>query len=127
MVPGDWVYLKNVPDYEIEVPYGAFAGENALYIRERTRGDPTSRVFFGFGLEPRPSEPRRFLTEQELAAQWRRTTTTTPRDDRKPDPSRWTGRGSAARCSTAPTRARRGLSCADAWRWRDGGPVGPRG
>ena len=67
MVPGDWAYLKNVPDYESEVPYGAFAGENAFYIRERTRGDPTSRVFFGFGLEPRPGEPGRFFTEHELA------------------------------------------------------------
>ena len=67
MVPGDWAYLKNVPAYEIEVPYGAFAGENAFYIRERTRGDPSSRVFYGFGLPPPPGERPRFLTQHEIA------------------------------------------------------------
>jgi hypothetical protein len=62
MVPGDWGYLKNVPDYETFVPRGAFAGENAFYIHERTAGQATSRVFFGFGLE----SLRRFVTEAEL-------------------------------------------------------------
>jgi hypothetical protein len=67
MVPGDWVYLKNVPDYETYVSGGAYAGENAFYIRERTRGDPSSRVFYGFGLPPPPGERPRFLTQHEIA------------------------------------------------------------
>ncbi|MGH6918681.1 MAG: hypothetical protein ACREJ0_13380, partial [Geminicoccaceae bacterium] len=67
MVPGDWVYLKNVPDYETLLPRRGFAGENAFYIRERTRGDPKSRVFYGFGLSPPEGEQPRFLTQLEIA------------------------------------------------------------
>ncbi|HEX5079525.1 MAG TPA: hypothetical protein VFV80_10265 [Geminicoccaceae bacterium] len=63
MVPGDWAYLKNVPGYETYVPNGANAGENVFYMGELTRGDPTSRVFFGVGLEQLGA---RFLTEAEL-------------------------------------------------------------
>jgi hypothetical protein len=68
-VPGDWVYLKNVPDYETLVSGGPYAGENAFYIRERTRGDPRSRVFYGFGLPPPRGEAPRFLTELEIATE----------------------------------------------------------
>jgi Protein-glutamine gamma-glutamyltransferase len=69
MVPGDWVYLKNVPDYETLVSGGAYAGENAFYMRERTRGDPRSRVFYGFGLPAPQGEAPRFLTELEIATE----------------------------------------------------------
>jgi hypothetical protein len=65
MVPGDWAYLKNVPGYETFVPNGANAGENVFYVSELTRGDASTRVFFGVGLEQLRSPPR-FLTEAEL-------------------------------------------------------------
>ena len=107
MVPGDWAYLKNVPAYEIEVPYGAFAGENAFYIRERTRGDPTSRVFFGFGLEPRPGEPGRFFTEHELATHmaedFNRNAPRRPRA--RPEQMVWTRLGSPMLDGTDPREA----------------------
>ena len=67
MVPGDWAFLKNVPDYETLVPQGPFAGENAFYIRERTRGRPETRVFYGFGIPPPPGAPPQFVTQLQLA------------------------------------------------------------
>ena len=122
MVPGDWAYLKNVPAYEIEVPYGAFAGENAFYIRERTRGDPTSRVFFGFGLEPRPGEPGRFFTEQDLAAHMAADfNRNAPRRPRAlPEQMVWTRLGSPMLDGADPREA--GPFVRDAGRWRGGPP-----
>jgi hypothetical protein len=32
LVPGDWVYFVNYPDYAVRHPNGAFTGENALYL-----------------------------------------------------------------------------------------------
>ena len=76
MVPGDWAYLKNVPDYDGVRPGGPFAGENAFYVDELTRGRADTRVFYGFGVSPpapRPpnfvAEAPRFLTAHEIADQ----------------------------------------------------------
>lgn len=72
MVPGDWAFLQNLPDYRQLAPGGAFAGENAFYVgrpapgeRYLTPKDDDDRpfevvaattheppaLFFGFGLE----------------------------------------------------------------------------
>jgi hypothetical protein len=32
LIPGDWVYFANYPDYAAQHPGGPFAGENALYL-----------------------------------------------------------------------------------------------
>ena len=64
MVPGDWVYLKNVRDYE-RIAGGPNAGENLFYIAELEPGEVKSRVFFGVGIESFETPPR-FVTEAEL-------------------------------------------------------------
>ncbi len=66
MVPGDWAYLKNVPAYERFAPSGAWAGENAIYVRERRRGDPASRAFFGFGFEADRGVRTSLITERDI-------------------------------------------------------------
>jgi hypothetical protein len=65
MVPGDWAFIANVPDYQTVVPGGANAGENLFYISELRPGVASSRVFFGVGLE-QLRDPPRFLTEAEI-------------------------------------------------------------
>jgi hypothetical protein len=98
MVPGDWAYLKNVPDYETLLPDGAFAGENAFYIRERTKGDPKSRVFYGFGLSPPEGESAaRFQTQLEIATAMAKDFNEGARDrrfDGVPEDMVWTRLGS---------------------------------
>ena len=65
MVPGDWAFIANVPDYASVAPGGANTGENLFYIGELTPGSARSRVFFGVGLE-QLSDPPRFLTETRI-------------------------------------------------------------
>ena len=65
MVPGDWAFIANVPDYATVAPGGANTGENLFYIGELRPGVASSRVFFGVGLE-QLRDPPRFLTEAEI-------------------------------------------------------------
>lgn len=51
LIPGDWVYFKNVPDYGAKHPGGVWTGEHALYLG--------NGAFQGFGTG--------VLTEAELA------------------------------------------------------------
>jgi hypothetical protein len=103
MVPGDWAFLKNIPDYQTHVPYGSLAGENVFYIRERTPGDPTSRVFFGFVLEG----AGRFLTAAELATAMANdfNQQATHRPQIQPGAKAWTRLGAPTLDSTHPHEA----------------------
>ncbi|MGZ5442173.1 MAG: hypothetical protein ACXW5U_10650 [Thermoanaerobaculia bacterium] len=32
LLPGDWVYFKNLPDYSVKHPGGAWSGEHTMYL-----------------------------------------------------------------------------------------------
>jgi hypothetical protein len=93
MVPGDWAYLKNVPEYETFVENGANAGENVFYMGELTRGDASTRVFFGVGLEQLSAS---FVTEAALRDHLARdfNTYAPDRPDARPEQMTWTRLGS---------------------------------
>ena len=40
MVPGDYAYLSNLPDYQRRAPSGVLAGENAFYLGRGASGTP---------------------------------------------------------------------------------------
>ena len=64
MVPGDYAYLSNLPDYQRRAPAGILAGENAFYLGRGASGTP---YFYGYGFY-NESEPERnvLLSEQML-------------------------------------------------------------
>jgi hypothetical protein len=109
MVPGDWAYITNVPDYDRLVG-GANAGENVFYISELRPGAASSRVFFGVGLEQLRSPPRFSPRPRSATTCGTRSTKSRKATRSRPNQGTWSGPGSAARPSTASTPWREGPS-----------------
>ena len=64
LIPGDYAYLSNLPDYETRAPSGPWAGENAFYLGKDGDG---SGLFYGYGFyDPEHPERSGFLTEDQL-------------------------------------------------------------
>ncbi len=64
MVPGDYAYLNNLPDYEDRPAPGPWAGENAFYLGEDGQG---AALFYGYGFyDAAHPELNGFLTEAQL-------------------------------------------------------------
>jgi hypothetical protein len=78
MVPGDYVYMSNLPDYERRHPGGAWNGENAIAMSRSS--------FYGLGLEGLKTEAQ---LRQDLAAGYN---AGLPQDVRPAEPAqmRWT-------------------------------------
>jgi hypothetical protein len=64
LVPGDYAYLSNLPNYEDRAPSGPWAGENAYYLGKDAQG---AALFYGYGFyDPEHPEQNGFLTEAQL-------------------------------------------------------------
>jgi hypothetical protein len=67
MVPGDWVYMRNDPNYGTLAPGGRWNGENALYMgNDPTTGAP---LFYGMGLQDPNTGQFVPVTEAQLKAE----------------------------------------------------------
>jgi hypothetical protein len=64
LVPGDYAYLSNLPNYFDRAPSGPWAGENAYYLGKDAQG---AALFYGYGFyDPEHPEQNGFLTEAQL-------------------------------------------------------------
>ena len=64
LVPGDYAYLNNLPDYESRAASGPWAGENAFYLGKDGQG---AALFYGYGFyDPAHPDQNGFLTEDQL-------------------------------------------------------------
>ena len=64
LIPGDYAYLSNLPEYEDRAASGPWAGENAFYLGKDGQG---AALFYGYGFyDPEHPESNGFLTEAEL-------------------------------------------------------------
>jgi hypothetical protein len=92
MVPGDYAYLSNVPDYQRRAPSGILAGENAFYLG---RGASDTAYFYGYGFY-NAAEPERnvLLSEQMLRDKMaQHYNATSPQAPAQPADMQWTRLG----------------------------------
>jgi hypothetical protein len=63
MVPGDYAYLSNLPDYQNRAPSGVLAGENAFYLGRGRSGAP---YFYGYGFYDAEHPERNVLLSEQM-------------------------------------------------------------